>query len=376
MATVVETDTPGNSCSSSCPTTADTGRDFCQGDVSSEDKPNDKDFDTCQPVLTKRQLKKLKKQERWLKIKPDKRAKDRQKKKQYRQQARQQNIDLGPSRKSLKRNTMGHSACRIRVAVDCSFDDLMTERCVSQLVQQLQHCYSANRRAANPLQFYVTGLDGKTQQRMNDLGDYRGWDVHFRTPNYFEEFDKVNVVYLTSESPNVLSTLEESKVYIIGGLVDHNHQKGLCHRLACEKSISHAQLPISKYLQMQTRKVLTINHVFEILLRFTETSSWEKAFDLVIPKRKGVLLKSDIDALDDKGITPVDDRTLRYADVDRSKADDANVSSSVTDEGNVSCQNGTNQTSDNDDEEHSVASKNVDDTSEQVSSTNTLKSTK
>ena len=26
-------------------------------------------------------------------------------------------------------------------------------------------------------QFYVTGLDGKTQQRMNDLGDYRGWDV-------------------------------------------------------------------------------------------------------------------------------------------------------------------------------------------------------
>ena len=73
MATVVETDTPGNSCSSSCPTTADTGRDCCHGDVSSEDKPNDKDFDTCQPVLTKRQLKKLKKQERWLKIKPDKR---------------------------------------------------------------------------------------------------------------------------------------------------------------------------------------------------------------------------------------------------------------------------------------------------------------
>ena len=54
--------------------------------------------------------------------------------------------------------------------------------------------------------------------------------VHFHTPNYWEQFSKEEVVYLTSESPNVLSTLEENKVYIIGGLVDHNHQK-VCNTL-------------------------------------------------------------------------------------------------------------------------------------------------
>ena len=49
--------------------------------------------------------------------------------------------------------------------------------------------------------------------------------VHFPTHGYLEEFQRYDVVYLTSDSPNVLSTLDEDKVYVIGGLVDHNHEK-------------------------------------------------------------------------------------------------------------------------------------------------------
>ncbi len=38
------------------------------------------------------------------------------------------------------------------------------------------------------------------------------------------------------------------------------HFQGLCHRLAEERGLSHAQLPIGEYIEMKSRKVLTVNH--------------------------------------------------------------------------------------------------------------------
>ena len=55
------------------PDSADSPGDRCHDDIMATDKQGGKDSDACQPPLTKRQLKKQKKLERWLKRLPDKR---------------------------------------------------------------------------------------------------------------------------------------------------------------------------------------------------------------------------------------------------------------------------------------------------------------
>jgi tRNA (guanine9-N1)-methyltransferase len=103
------------------------------------------------------------------------------------------------------------------------------------------------------------------------------------------------IVYLTSDSPYTLEELKPHSTYIIGGLVDKNRHKGICYRMACERGLKTAKLPIGEFMEMQSRFVLATNHVVEIMVRWLECGNWGKAFLDVIPKRKGGKLK-DSDA--------------------------------------------------------------------------------
>ena len=89
----------------------------------------------------------------------------------------------------------------------------------------------------------------------------------------------------------VLSELEADKYYVIGGLVDHNSHKGLCHKEATALGISTARLPIDQFIHLNSRKVLTVNHVFEILAAVSEGKGWKEALIETIPERKGVAAK-------------------------------------------------------------------------------------
>jgi tRNA (guanine9-N1)-methyltransferase len=64
---------------------------------------------------------------------------------------------------------------------------------------------------------------------MSIQGNFSEWtfciQVRIHTESYLKVFPKEELVYLTSDSPNEIQTLDSQKVYIIGGLVDHNRLK-------------------------------------------------------------------------------------------------------------------------------------------------------
>lgn len=154
---------------------------------------------------------------------------------------------------------------------------------------QLAHLYNVNRNATGPVDIIMTPLNGQLRERMDALNnrDYLRWkrirtlEVPIQalwshppdstspatkdaattstgdnvqaagdattgnmeastsalsgttpTENRGEppvpQIDQSSVIYLTADSENTLTELEEDKTYIIGGIVDHNQYKVGC----------------------------------------------------------------------------------------------------------------------------------------------------
>ncbi|XP_074084197.1 tRNA methyltransferase 10 homolog A [Macrotis lagotis] len=252
-------------------------------------KPSFDKRETPEP-LSKRQLKKLMRQKQWedqRELRKQKRKERRQRKKLERQSHLESSSD-GHDRKRFRSEAVPSS---LRLIVDCSFDNLMASKDIKKLHKQIQRCYAENRRASHPVQYYLTSHGGQLKKIMdeNDKGWVNWKDIHIKSEHYSELMKKEDLVYLTSDSPNILKELDESKAYVIGGLVDHNHHKGITYKQASEHGIHHAQLPLGDFVKMNSRKVLAVNHVFEIVLEYLETRDWQEAFFSILPQRKGAV---------------------------------------------------------------------------------------
>ncbi|KAL7982079.1 hypothetical protein Chor_001136, partial [Crotalus horridus] len=199
-------------------------------------------------TMSKRQRKKLIKQKQWEEqraLRKQKRKEKRLKRKTERQSQLESNSE-GNVRKRQYKNKLY-----------CIQD-------VKKLHKQIQRCYAENRKALHPVQ-----------------------DIHIKSAHYNELVKKEDLVYLTSDSPDVLNELDESKAYVIGGLVDHNHHKFgefVTSRMLIY-SLQHPSVLIMGITYKRAKE-----QVFEIILAYLEKKNWEEAFFTILPQRKGAKL--------------------------------------------------------------------------------------
>ncbi|XP_055597911.1 tRNA methyltransferase 10 homolog A [Uranotaenia lowii] len=263
--------------------------------------------DPGEPPMSKRQRKKLLKLQQWEIKKKEKRLKEKEKMRERKLKAIAAGLPTrnGPSRKELKRNKIDYSKSDISVVVDLSFDGMMIDKDVAKCVKQLLRIYTMNRRSEKPIPLHFTGIKpgGAVEKHLKRNDGYQHWDVRFSGESFLDLYNRDKLVYLTSESDNVLTTLEKDHVYVIGGLVDHNQHKGHCHTLASEMGIRHARLPLSEHIVIKTRTILTINQVFEILMKIQLGKPWQETLLEVLPMRKGALPKGPNG--DDKSIQAI-----------------------------------------------------------------------
>ncbi|KAJ2962272.1 hypothetical protein NQZ79_g2442 [Umbelopsis isabellina] len=240
--------------------------------------------------MSKRAVKRLLKQELWEATKDERRQAFKDKKKRKREEDRkliEQGL-LEPKTGAKRIKPEEQEWSKMNVVIDCEFNSYMVEKEINSMQTQIMRCYSANKSAKHPCPMTVTSFGGDLEtvfdKKTPSRAQWKGID--FVPESYLEKFDKDKLVYLSADSDNVAHELDESKVYIIGGIVDKNRHKGLCQDKASKQGIPTVQLPIGEHLQMASRKVLTVNHVYEIMLKWLEYRDWRKAFLEVIPQRK------------------------------------------------------------------------------------------
>jgi len=266
------------------------------------------------PLLSKNQQKKLKKREMVAEKKRQRKLGDREAKRAQ-AVAQGRNLDAeaerqrqvtaaGTSQWRRKRQEQWETKQQLlaeasfQMCLDCSFEEHMTSKEIASLASQLRYCYSVNKNSPHPCLWAATSLAGETLDVVLKDKGYHEWSKRAYTgtgeslQDYYKD-NLQNVVYLTSDSENVITELDNSKIYVIGGIVDRNRLKKAAYNRALELGVATAKLPLDEHLQsMPSTRVLTCNHVFELLLKYREHGNdWGKAMQDVLPSRKEAKLK-------------------------------------------------------------------------------------
>lgn len=178
------------------------------------------------------------------------------------------------------------------LVIDCQFDKLMDAHQLKSCCSQLLFSYSAVKNMQKPFKLTFTSCNSENTilnrlkiAQFKDNFEKFAKIIDF-SEKKIEDFDKKEkIVYLTADSENELTELEDDKIYVVGALVDKNHYPGLTQEFAEKNGIKTARLPL-KSENLKSRKVITTNQVVEMLCLARDSGNMEESIKKVLPPRK------------------------------------------------------------------------------------------
>ncbi|CAO2631738.1 tRNA methyltransferase 10 homolog C [Lemmus lemmus] len=173
---------------------------------------------------------------------------------------------------------------------DMDYENCMKPNELQNTVSQLLESEGWNRKNVDPFHIYFCNLKLDSAYHRQLVKRYSGkWDKLLLTATEkspVDVFPKDSIIYLTADSPNIMTTFKHDKIYIIGSFVDKNAQTGISLAKAKRLNLATERLPLDRYLQWDIgNKNLTLDQMIRILLCMKNTGNWEEALKFV-PKRK------------------------------------------------------------------------------------------
>ena len=233
------------------------------------------------PTQSKKQIKKLKRKQKWEEKKKEKKIKLKEKKLLAKanpesQPKKLQENDHSIIKKRFNKTEKQEYKVALQnshpIIIDCSFQPLMTEKEIKSLCLQFAYCHSANRKFPIRSQIVFTSFKDQIKQKMLKT-NADSWGVMLEEKHYLDCYDKNKLVYLTGDAEEELNEIEAeydlifnhinnhfSKIYIIGGMVDHNRLKLATYNKAKEEGLAMKKFPISAFVKLKSSTHLTVNH--------------------------------------------------------------------------------------------------------------------
>eukprot|EP00904_Undaria_pinnatifida_P009979 jgi/Undpi1/6110/HiC_scaffold_20.g08595.m1 len=174
----------------------------------------------------------------------------------------------------------------LRLVVDLNLAESASGKEVSSLAKQLCYVYNRVKASSAPPTLTLTSYQGRVATALSNAGA-GAWLADRNPLDVFTVFDHHQVVYLSPDAEEPLEEVLTSEVYVVGGIVDRNIDKGLTLAAAKGGGARAVRLPFDEHLPEVSPgdQVLTVCACVGVLMSVHAGEDWRQALEKSVPKR-------------------------------------------------------------------------------------------